>query len=98
MRRATPLAPRLRARLRLPALLAALTLLLYAVARLDAKIQPILQEFAEYETRSAVVRLMNDAVAQEMLPSAASGPLPSAASSAFPWTHSAAARCSIRRA
>lgn len=66
MRRATPLAPRLRARLRLPALLAALTLLLYAVARLDAKIQPILQEFAEYETRSAVVRLMNDAVAQEM--------------------------------
>ena len=66
MRRATPLVPRLRARLRLPALLAALTLLLYAVARLDAKIQPILQEFAEYETRSAVVRLMNDAVAQEM--------------------------------
>ena len=40
MRRATPLAPRLRARLRLPALLAALTLLLYAVARWTPRSSP----------------------------------------------------------
>lgn len=66
MRRALPVLPRVRPKLRLAAMVAALALAVWAVVRLDAKIQPLLQEFAEYETRSATVRLMNDAIAREM--------------------------------
>ena len=66
MRRAVSVRPRIRLRLRLAAALAALALAVRAAAALDARIQPVLQEFAEYETRAAAVRLMNDAIAREM--------------------------------
>ena len=42
------------------------TLAVYGAIELDARIQPVLQEFAEYETRSATVRVMNAAVLKEM--------------------------------
>ena len=66
MRRAVSVRPRIRLRLRLAAALAALALVVRAAVALDARIQPVLQEFAEYETRAAAVRLMNDAIAREM--------------------------------
>ena len=66
MRRAVSVRPRIRLRLRLAAALAALALAVRAAVALDARIQPVLQEFAEYETRAAAVRLMNDAIAREM--------------------------------
>ena len=66
MRRAVSVRPRIRLRLRLAAALAALALAVRAAAALDARIQPVLQEFAEYETRAAAVRLMDDAIAREM--------------------------------
>ena len=66
MRRPTSIKPHLRVRLRLigGVLLAALAW--YGAARLDAKIQPALQEMAEYESRAVTVEAMNAAIAQEM--------------------------------
>ena len=66
MRRAVSVRPRIRLRLRLAAALAALALAVRAAAALGARVQPVLQEFAEYETRATAVRLMNDAIAREM--------------------------------
>lgn len=66
MRRATPVLPRLRRRLWLPAALLTVALMVWAAASLDSQIQPLLQEYAEYETRADTVRLMNDAIAREM--------------------------------
>ena len=66
MRRAVSVRPRIRLRLRLAAALAALALTVRAAAALDARIQPVLHEIAEYETRSAAERQMNDAIAREM--------------------------------
>lgn len=66
MRRATPLMPRLKVRLRLLIVLLLACLLWYGGSALDAKIQPALQELAEYESRAATVEAMNGAISREM--------------------------------
>lgn len=66
MRRAIPVKPRMRSGFRALAVFLLLSLIFLAAYRLDTTIQPLLQEFAEYETRAATVRLMNAAITQEI--------------------------------
>lgn len=66
MRRATPTMPRLKKRLRVVSVLLVAVILWYAGTALDARIQPALQELAEYESRAATVETMNTAIAREM--------------------------------
>ena len=66
MRRAVSVRPRMRCRLRILTVLVLCGLVLMAAYRLDTTIQPLLQEFAEYETQAATVRLMNAAITREL--------------------------------
>lgn len=66
MRRATSIKPHLKVRLRLLGMVLLAVLVWYGAAALDAKIQPALQELAEYESRAVTVEVMNAAIAQEM--------------------------------
>lgn len=67
MRRAVSVRPRMRSRLRILTILVLCGLVLMAAYRLDTTIQPLLQEFAEYETQAATVRLMNAAITRELV-------------------------------
>lgn len=66
MRRATSIKPHLKVRLRALSVVLLAVLVWCGAAALDAKIQPALQEMAEYESRAVTVEAMNAAIAQEM--------------------------------
>ena len=59
MRRATSIKPHLKVRLRLLGVVLLVVLVWYGAAALDAKIQPSLQELAEYESRAVTVEVMS---------------------------------------
>ena len=67
MRRALSAAPRKTRQIRLLFVLAVLLLLVFrAAAALDSHIQPLLEEYAEYETRAMTVQALNAAISQEL--------------------------------
>lgn len=66
MRRATPLLPRLKVRLRGILVVLIVVVLWHAGRAIDAKIQPALQELAEYESRAVTAEAMNTAISREM--------------------------------